>query len=618
MLPINQIRAAVSNQTLDTEKRTVEVVWSTGYKGLRSGWSGKYYEELSMDPAHVDLSRLNAGAPLLNTHNSSSIDGVIGIVESARIENGKGMATVRFGKDEEAQKVFEKVQDGILRNISVGYNVAKYENVTGPNDKIETYRAVSWSPAELSIVPVGFDPHAQIRENESLTMNEVEIVDTRSQQQKETVMSEQKPQPQVDTEALKKEAIEAERKRVTEIRKAVKDAQLSELLADDMIERGLALEDAKRNIQAFQKATQESEASKISSTVRVEVGTDDLDKKREAIANATLARHDSRFFQLDKGNTYGGYSFLRAMESIVKRGPGESDASFAKRVMSSSDLPLILANVAEKSALKRYELAPRTWSRWAQSKALPNYKQHSLLRAGDFASLSEKQEGGEYTVGSFSENQELVQLKEYGKMMKVTRRMLINDDLGMVPQVLGEGGVAAARLENRLVYAVLTGNPTMSDSVALFHSSHANLGTPAAISDTTIGEAFQLMKEQSSLDGLDKLNLSPQYMICGPQSEVIARKYLSVISPTQASNVNVFSGALELIVDAEISTNDYFFACNPAQCETISLYRLQGEEQPQIESRVSFETDDLEIKVRHSAAAAPADFRGLVKNANAS
>lgn len=616
MLPVHQIRAALDSHSINVEKRTVDVVWSTGHKGLRRGWDSSYYEELSMDPSHVDLSRLNSGAPLLRVHDNYSLDSVIGVVESARIENGKGFATVRFSKDEAGQKVFEKVQDGILRNISVGYNVAKYENVTGPNDKIETYRAVNWTPAELSIVPVGFDPSAQIRENERLTMSEVEIVDTRSKQQKETEMSEVKPQPQIDQEALKKEAIEAEKKRAAGILKAVKDAKLPDSLAQDMIERDLSLEEAQRNVLAYKKAQDETQATKIDSTVRIEVGTDEVDKKRDQVAQATLFRGDSKNFKLENGNTLGGYSFLRAMETIVKRNPNESDSMYATRVMSSSDLPKILANVAEKAALGRYSLAGLTWNRWAQSGSLRNYKQNDFVRAGDFSSLVEKPEGAEYVLGSFGESREQATLKTYGRKMAVTREMIVNDDLDQVMQVMSEGGRAAARLENELVYAQLTSNPTMGDGVALFHSTHANLGTAGDISVASIGEAIKLMKQQTSVDAANKLNLAPKYLICGPTQESEALKFLSQIVPAQAANVNPYSGSLQLIVDAEITNNNYFFACDPSDCETIKLFRLQGEESPVIESRTNFDNDDIELKIRHSAVAKALDHRGLVKNAD--
>ena len=72
-LPL-QTRADVrlQSETIDAEARTVEVLWSTGATVRRRDlWTGKRYDEaLSLDPRHVDLSRLNSGAPLLNAHGA--------------------------------------------------------------------------------------------------------------------------------------------------------------------------------------------------------------------------------------------------------------------------------------------------------------------------------------------------------------------------------------------------------------------------------------------------------------------------------------------------------------------------------------------------------------------
>jgi phage major head subunit gpT-like protein len=190
--------------------------------------------------------------------------------------------------------------------------------------------------------------------------------------------------------------------------------------------------------------------------------------------------------------------------------------------------------------------------------------------------------------------------------------MLINDDLGEIAKVMADAGSAAARLENKLVYAQLTSNPTMGDSEQLFSTAHANKGTSAVLTDVTIGEAFKLMREQTSVDGLEKLNIAPEFLICGPQNEVAARKYLATISPNQSSNVNVFSNSLKLIVDSEISTNDYYFASGAI--DTVVLYHLDGEESPRIESRTDFETESVELKCAHTCVAKALDWRGLVIN----
>ena len=133
-LPV-QTRADVRlmPESVDAERRTVEVVWSTGAAvRRRDPWTGKRYDEvLSLEEAHVDLSRLNGGAPLLNTHGAWDLRDVIGVVERAWIaregEALVGRATVRFSDRADVEPIWRDVASGIVRNVSVGYAVRSYE-----------------------------------------------------------------------------------------------------------------------------------------------------------------------------------------------------------------------------------------------------------------------------------------------------------------------------------------------------------------------------------------------------------------------------------------------------------------------------------------------------------
>ena len=163
-LPMQTRLAAVQPSSLNVESRTIDLVWSTGAKVRRFDyWEGRYYdEELSLDPAHVDLSRLNAGANLLNSHGQYDLSDVLGVVERAWIEDGQGLATVRFSSRAEVEPIFADVKTGIIRNVSVGYWVRKYE-VTREDGKVDVYRAVDWQPGEISLVSVPADAGAGTR-----------------------------------------------------------------------------------------------------------------------------------------------------------------------------------------------------------------------------------------------------------------------------------------------------------------------------------------------------------------------------------------------------------------------------------------------------------------------
>ncbi|MEM9684760.1 MAG: HK97 family phage prohead protease, partial [Pseudomonadota bacterium] len=164
-LPPLEFRAEVRPGSIDEEKRTVEVVWSTGARVLR-GYYNRYYEELSLDREHVRLDRLNNGAPFLNSHQGWTLDTVMGVVVDADVDGQRGTATVRFAKaedDEEADRVFRKIADGIVRNVSVGYHVHRFEQVEGGDEEIPVYRATDWEPFEISAVSMGADDGAGFR-----------------------------------------------------------------------------------------------------------------------------------------------------------------------------------------------------------------------------------------------------------------------------------------------------------------------------------------------------------------------------------------------------------------------------------------------------------------------
>jgi hypothetical protein len=162
-VPSLYTRAAVSS--IDESARTVDLIFSTGAAVDRADAYGRYREVLSMDPSHVRLDRLNNGAPLLNSHSAYSISDVIGTVQpgSARIAGGQGLATVRFSRRDDVEAIWQDVIDGIIRSVSVGYRVHKFQEDAAKAGGVATRTAVDWEPYELSMVSMPADPGAKVR-----------------------------------------------------------------------------------------------------------------------------------------------------------------------------------------------------------------------------------------------------------------------------------------------------------------------------------------------------------------------------------------------------------------------------------------------------------------------
>ena len=158
-------RALAAPATVDRAARTVEVVWSTGARARNFVPPlGPIIEELDMRPEAVRMGALRAGrAPVLDTHRRAGTRDVLGRVLTARLEAGRGYATLQFSGADDVEPVWQRVADGTLQSVSVGYRVHRYEPRPDAATGQTIHRAVDWEPYEISIVPVPVDGLAVIR-----------------------------------------------------------------------------------------------------------------------------------------------------------------------------------------------------------------------------------------------------------------------------------------------------------------------------------------------------------------------------------------------------------------------------------------------------------------------
>lgn len=122
-------------------------------------WFG--IEVLGHGPGEVDMDFIASGrAPLLFLHDHSQI---VGVIQSAVIENRRGKAVVRFGRGELAQEKRQDVIDGILTNVSVGYVPLEMRLEKQVDDGPDVYRVTKWRPYEISLVGVPGDKTVGVR-----------------------------------------------------------------------------------------------------------------------------------------------------------------------------------------------------------------------------------------------------------------------------------------------------------------------------------------------------------------------------------------------------------------------------------------------------------------------
>lgn len=145
-------------------------------------WFGT--EVLVHDTKAVDMRRLRSGAPVLIEHD---IRDQIGVVERAYLKDRKLRAVLRFSGNSRGQEVARDVEDGIRRNLSVGYITRKVE-VEEDKNGTKKYRAVRWEPGEISVVSIPADITVGVgRAADAAHMYPVEVLPA----EKEQVMGDQ-------------------------------------------------------------------------------------------------------------------------------------------------------------------------------------------------------------------------------------------------------------------------------------------------------------------------------------------------------------------------------------------------------------------------------------------
>ena len=144
--------AVIEARGVNMDARTVELAFSSEAPVER----GYGIEILDHSQNAMQMEFINSGrAPLLVDHDPTD---VVGVVEQVAMGADRmARARVRFGRSARAQEILQDVADGIRTNVSVGYVVDEWMVQKGDRGKADTYRAVRWTPLEISSVSIPAD-----------------------------------------------------------------------------------------------------------------------------------------------------------------------------------------------------------------------------------------------------------------------------------------------------------------------------------------------------------------------------------------------------------------------------------------------------------------------------
>lgn len=667
-------RAEPAEGAADAPLATAHMIFAAGAAVRRYDWyrDRSYMEQLVVEEGAIRMDRLQRGAPLLNTHNSWSLEAQLGVVENPTISNGEGMCDVTFSRRESIAGYVQDVADGIIRNVSVGYVRHRVEMVApAEEDGMWVYRVIDWEPYEVSLVPIPADMDCQVRGERApdaeITQRTFpcEFIEVRSQTASPTVgvsaeVSTQRnlPMPQanaaggntavtnpapseetrsatpgtavaVTTEA----AVEAATLRASEINEVCVRHNVAHLAAG-LIRGGQTVEQARAAV--LDEIAHRDAAAGGHRNVRIETVRDEMTTRLAGIEQAIMHRVAVRTQLDDNGRQFRGMSLLEMGREFLEANGvatrGLDKLALATRMLTfrapgfhtTSDFPSLFANVANKRLRNAYDENPGTYGIWARrAPNAPDFKNISVAQLSGAPELLRTNEHGEFKYGTMKDGAETYAVVTYGRIVALTRQAIINDDLRGFDRLVSAFGSSARRLENRTVYSQLTANAALSDGFALFSTDHTNLSTGggSALQFSALTTARTAMRKQKGLQG-EELNLAPSYLIVPAALEQAAYQLTSnQYVPATKSEINEFrtggrtalEPVVEPLLDAASATAWYLAAAN-SQIDTVEYAYLDGAEGPVIESEMGFDVDGVSYKCRLDFAAKAVDFRGLHKS----
>lgn len=253
-----------------------------------------------------------------------------------------------------------------------------------------------------------------------------------------------------------------------------------------------------------------------------------------------------------------------------------------------------------------------------------DFRTQRRTRVGGYGTLPVVAQGAPYQpLTSPTDEEATYAIEKKGGTEDLTIETIANDDLGAIRKIPQRLGLAAARTLHNFVWDFLSTNPTLWDSVALFHATHANT-TAVALSQSNLSTLRQKMRDQTGYgDTSNILSLVPKFLIVPNELEELAFQICTsaVAVPSTAAGPsdtpNLHQGMTPIVVDYFTDANDWYVAADPNMCPTIELGFYQGRQEPELFTQSDtavgsmFNADTITYKIRHIYKGAVIEYRGF-------
>lgn len=294
--------------------------------------------------------------------------------------------------------------------------------------------------------------------------------------------------------------------------------------------------------------------------------------------------------------------------------PGVFRAAF-----STLSLPGIMANSANKFSLAAFMGVESVWREIATTRPVKDFKGITSYRMTGNFEHEEVGPSGELKHGYVGDESYTNQAKTYGKIFSMTRRDIINDDLGALTQIPAMLGRGAALKLNKVFWSAFM------DNTSFFSTSNNNFddGTDSALDIAGLTSAELMFLNQVDADG-NPLSIDPKTLLVPNALFTPATLLMQSLevrdttSSTKYPTKNPHAGKFQVKKSAYLSnstitgysTKKWYLLADPQDGSVIEVVFLNGVESPTVESAdADFNTLGVQMRAFHDFGVTKQDYR---------
>jgi hypothetical protein len=443
------------------------------------------------------------------------------------------------------------------------------------------------------------------------------------------------------------------------ISQALRDSQLPEAAQEKIRKRlgaNATLVDLNNAIESARDMLAVVSQSGNVNNPRLEIGAEELDRRAIGVAKAFklereqfigietittqfIRQSGSKPFEPNT-DTWNSVPRVRSLKELYIALTGDREVTGraprnprltrqAQTPYYSSDFTYLLEDAMHKRLLASYREVDYGWQRVATIKDLKDFRTQHVINWGYFSDLPSVNENADYvTLTRPADTEETYTPGTKGGLVELTRRDILNDDMGAFVSVVSKMGRTAHRTLAKFVWLTnLLNNPTMSDGNTLYHASHNNLiNDPLSVDG--IKNALTKLMNQTEPGSNEKLDMSMDGLTLAiPNEEYWTAHGLTDFNNEPDGNTDAVAKEMRRLgitpVNLPIASdpNDWALYANKADREIVEIGFINGNVEPEFFSlqgelhEKAFNSDIISRhKVRHEYGGAPPDYRGGVKS----